>query len=334
MRAFATIGEGTEMRVFTVLLLCACICTGVEPGTPSKTSVVTAAMRAVGSKFPDSAFRNPDYLAIRFIGPAERALLDDWPVEVIDLDFDDAVKRVPPGRVVGMFLRTRFMDDALQESLVDGVRQVVLLGAGFDTRGYRFEKQLGGVRFIEVDYGPTQEYKKRRVMEVLGRVPDDVQYVSMDFTKDDLLPRLKKGGYSESVKTLFIWEGVTMYISEAAVRATLTFVRDHSPAGSRIVFDYFLARMSLVNKITTPNARWGEPYIFGFPGEDAATFVRGAGLEVISDQKFYQLAKRYAMKADGTFPLPGTPTDSDPPDSRGKTDGICYARVPARDGRK
>ncbi len=322
------------MRGFAALLLCGSICTAVEPGRPSKTSVVTTVMRAVGSKFPDPAFRNPDYLAIRFVGRDERSLFDDFPVEVVDLDFDDAVKRVAPERVVGMYLRTRFMDDALEECLKDGVRQVVILGAGFDSRGYRFENKLSRVRFIEVDYGPTQEYKKRRVKEVLGKVPDHVQYVPMDFTKDDLLTQLKTGGYSETVKTLFIWEGVTMYIPETGVRATLNFVRDHSAAGSRIAFDYFLSRMSLVNNLASLNTKWGEPYIFGFPGEDAATFVRGAGLEVISDQKYYQLVKRYAMKADGTFPLPGTPQDSDPPTSRGKTDGVCYARVPAGDGKK
>ena len=305
--------------------------TAIEPGLPSKTSIWTASSRAIGAKNPDPEFRNPDYLAARFLGPRERALVPDYPLDALDLDFDAALKRLPnPVHVTGMFLRTRHIDTVLDESLRAGVRQVVILGAGFDSRGYRFADRLKGVRFIEVDYGPTQEYKKRRVKEVLGKLPKHVDYVAMDFTKDDLGEQLRRVGYSEKARTLFIWEGVVYYIPQAAVEGTLHFVKGHSAPDSRIIFDYPLSRYPPINDPNSRSARWGEPMIFGFPGDSPSAFVREAGLEVISDLKVFELARRYGMKPDGSSSLPGLPTPDDPPASVGKSLGICYARVPMK----
>jgi methyltransferase (TIGR00027 family) len=297
----------------------------VEPGLPSKTSVWIACARAIGAKNPDPELRNPDYLAAKFLGPRERALLPDYPMDALDLEYEDALRKLPgPGIVTSMVIRTRYIDTVLDSSLRDGVRQVVVLGAGFDSRGYRFQDRLKGVRFIEVDYGPTQEYKQRRIKEVLGRIPKNLRYVPMDFTKDDLLALLRKGGFSATEKTLFIWEGVVVYIPEAAVKGTLQFVRRHSAADSRIVFNYVLSDFPELNNPNSRTTKWGEPMIFGFPGDSASEFVREAGLEVISDLKFVELAKQYAVKADGTSSLPMLAEKT----TGSRSQRMCYARVP------
>jgi methyltransferase (TIGR00027 family) len=147
----------------------------------------------------------------------------------------------------------------------------------------------------------------------------------MDFTKDDLLTQLRKGGFSETEKTLFIWEGVVVYIPEAAVKATLQFVRRHSAAGSRIVFNYVLSGFPELNNPTSRTAKWGEPMIFGFPGDSASEFVREIGLEVLSDLKFRELAKQYGVKADGTSSLPTLTEET----TESRSQRMCYARVPA-----
>jgi methyltransferase (TIGR00027 family) len=315
-------------RGCVVGLLAAFAAGAVEPGLPSKTSVWVAAMRAIGAKNPDPEFRNPDYLAIKFLGSRERAILTDYPMDALDLDYDAALKRIPdPFNVTQHLARTKYVDTTVEESLRDGARQIVVLGAGFDSRGYRFRDRLRGARFFEVDYGPTQEYKKRRVKEVLGGLPKHVRYIAMDFTKDDLPAQLRKGGYSEKLKTLFVWEGVTMYIPEAAVKQTLRFVRGHSGPGSMIVFNYFLSRMPAINNPDSRYARWGEPMIFGFPGDGAADFVRNEGLEVISDLNQGEVPRKYARQTDGTASLPARLRPAaGGGDSFG---GWCIARVPA-----
>ena len=271
-------------RIIVILFLAGTRFKAVEPGLPSKTAVYVAAARALGSKDPDPQLRNPDYLAIKFLGPRERTVLPDIPMDALDLDFDGAMKQLGPHLPVAvMTYRTKRFDAALLDARQNGARQVVVLGAGFDSRAYRFQSQLGDVRVMEVDYGPTQAYKKRRLGEILEVIPPNVSFVPMDFTKDNLLDQLRKAGYSEEQNTFFLWEGVTYYLPESAVKDTLHFVRDHSASRSRIAFDYFGASNPSVNNPRHVYARWGEPVIFGFPNDSAHEYVQQEGLRVLSD---------------------------------------------------
>jgi methyltransferase (TIGR00027 family) len=165
-------------------------------------------------------------------------VLPDLPLDALDLDFDTAMRRLGVGLPVAvMTYRTKGFDEALLDAVQNGATQVVVLGAGFDSRAYRFQSQLGNVRVMEVDYGPTQAYKRQRLGETLELIPSNVSFVPMDFTKDNLLEQLRNAGYSEQQNTFFLWEGVTYYLPESAVKDTLHFVRDHSASGSRIAFD-------------------------------------------------------------------------------------------------
>jgi methyltransferase (TIGR00027 family) len=226
-------------RIIVLLVVAGTTFEAADPGLPSKTAVYVAAARALGSKDPDPQRRNPDYLAIKFLGPRERALLPELPLDALDLDFASAMKQLGGGLVDVLRYRTKAFDAALLDALQNGATQVVVLGAGFDSRAYRFQSQLGSVHVMEVDLRATQTYKKQRLSEILDAIPPNVSFVPMDFTKDNLLDELRKVGYSEQQNTFFLWEGVTYYLPESAVKDTLHFVRDHSTSGSRIAFDYF-----------------------------------------------------------------------------------------------
>ena len=312
-------------RAICGMMLCALMAVAVEPGLPSKTSILTVALRAIGARSPDPELRNPDYLAIRFLGKNERAILTSFPMDAVDLDFQPAIQRLSAEdriSVTTMFIRTKFIDSTLVEALRDQVGQVIILGAGFDSRGYRFAGLLQKVRFFEVDYGPTQEYKRQRLKEILGTLPKSVQFVPMDFTKDDLLTRLQKAGYLQKAKSLFIWEGVTQYIPEASIKSTLDFVRDHSATGSKIVFDYSLSSDSRINNPRTRFAAWGEPWIFGFPGGSAGEYVRRNGLAVVSDTSMGDLENQYTHgRRETTLPVLL---------AENRARRICVASVPAR----
>jgi methyltransferase (TIGR00027 family) len=271
-------------HIIVILFLVGTTFKAVEPGLPSKTAVYVAAARAVGAKDPDPRLRNPDYLAIKFLGPRERAVLPDFQMDALDLDFDRAMKQLGVHLPVAVLTyRTKLFDAALLDAIQDGARQVVVLGAGFDSCAYRFQSPLGNVRVMEVDYGPTQAYKKQRLGEILDVIPSNISFVPMDFTKDNLLEQLRNAGYSEQQKTFFLWEGVTYYLPESAVKDTLHFVRDHSAAGSRIAFDYFGANNPSLNNPLHQYARWGEPLLFGFPNDSARESVQQEGLGVLSD---------------------------------------------------
>jgi len=220
---------------------------------------------------------------MKFLGPRERALLPDMKLDALDLDFDSAMKEVGDYIVAVLTYRTKAFDAALLDAVQDGAKQVVVLGAGFDSRAYRFQSQLGDVRFMEVDLGSTQAYKKQRLGDIFGVMPSNVSFVPMDFTKDNLLEQLRNAGYSEQQKTFFLWEGVSYYLPESAVKDTLHFVRDHSASGSRIAFDYTGANNPAINNPLHLYARWGEPFLFGFPNSSAREYVQQEGLGVLSD---------------------------------------------------
>ncbi len=205
-------------------------------------------------------------------------------MNALDLNFHSAMKQLGIQLPVAvMTYRTKRFDAALLDALQNGATQVVVLGAGFDSRAYRFHAQPGDVRVMEVDYGPTQAYKKRRLGEIAEAIPSNVSFVAMDFTKDNRLEQLRNAGYSEQQKTFFLWEGVTYYLPDSAVKDTLHFVRDHSASGSRIAFDYFGADNPAVNTPHHVYARWGEPVVFGIPNNSAREYVRHEGLRVLSD---------------------------------------------------
>jgi O-methyltransferase involved in polyketide biosynthesis len=111
----------------------------VEPGQPSKTSIITAARRAFTARDYDPSIRNPDWLAEQFLGPNERAILADDPaIKDLERDYRAAVKE--QSRVVGQHLiRTRFLDERLQRAVSGSATQVVILGAGYDSRALSHE---------------------------------------------------------------------------------------------------------------------------------------------------------------------------------------------------
>ena len=190
---------------------------------------------------------------------------------------------------------------------------VVNLGAGFDTRAHRFRQELRSTKVFEVDYGPTQEYKKRRVREVIGAPPPNLVYVPIDFTRQNLGEVLRKAGYRRDQKTFFIWEGVTMYLPEDAVLATLRFVAHDSVPGSSLVFDHYTRsyidrlRLRTANQAQLANEAErqaaDEPFIFGIPDGTEQTFVNGAGLDLVEHIAggSPEATQRYLTRRDGTL---------------------------------
>jgi methyltransferase (TIGR00027 family) len=291
---------------------------GIGPGRPSRTSIMVAAGRAFGAREPDASVRNPDHLAERFLGPEERELIREHPIAAaLEGDYQKGRQDMEVASTTNLMLvRTRFIDEHLLRALDQGATQVVILGAGFDTRGYRFQEQLRGKRLFEVDHHGTQEFKKRRVAEVLGNAPDHVTYVEIDFQKDKLADVLHRAGYQRSAQTFFVWEGVCMYLKEEAVRETLRFVAAESAPGSLLVLDYACqATLDVMNRFPNHPAHrfstnWGEPWFFGVPDKREREFFRECGLEMRESMSMVRgrEQQRYLTRADGTRLGRGRPT--------------------------
>jgi methyltransferase (TIGR00027 family) len=296
--------------------------------------VVTLQLRALGAKLPDEDLRNPDDLAASFLGKQERAILAAMPMGRVYADMEfatawDAMPEIQRRVFLHVLARTRMIDDALREAVETGAQQVVILGAGYDSRAYRLRDLLRGTTVFELDLPASQEHKRQRVHEVIGALPPNLRFVPIDFTRQSLDAVLRHAGYRKDLQTFFIWEGVTMYIPETAVSETLRFVAASSAPRSTIAFDFEHQKAirgehddPVLKASNERLARIGEPHIFGFPEGSARATLSDAGLEVVDQPSPQQITDRYLTRRDGTRLG----------DERW-SNGICVARVPGpRDG--
>ena len=198
----------------------------------SLTAVGIAIVRAIESEKPAGDRLVYDPYARRFVNSGLFRFVDCF----YRLGLGD---RKGPGVWEFLVARERYIDDYLEARLDEGLEQLVILGAGFDARAYRFDRlKRDAIRVFEVDHPATQAAKLEKLEAIFGKPPSHVTYVAIDFNRETLGGRLADCGYDESKRTLFIWQGVTEYLTPDAVDETLAFVRDHSAPGSSIVFDY------------------------------------------------------------------------------------------------
>ena len=194
----------------------------------SGTAIGAAAIRVIESEKPANERICYDPFARRFI--------DTWVYLLMKL-FAEYGEWHTKGALTFIVCRCRYIDDYLQECLKSGIAQLVILGAGLDSRAYRNEQHQGVARVFEVDHPATQASKIERVKKVFGKIPSHVTYVSVDFV-GETLDKLLTSGFDPSLKTLFIWEGVTSYLNLESIDKTLAWIRNNSALDSTIIFDY------------------------------------------------------------------------------------------------
>lgn len=194
-----------------------------------------------------------------------------------------------PGVNGFLVARDRYIDDVLQDYLDSGIQQVVILGAGFDSRAYRFNL-AGRVRTFEVDHPATQADKLAKLQSIFGKTPEHVCYVPLDFNTQSLEQRLQEAGYDPALTTLFVWQGVTVYLTSQAVDDTLAFVVHHSAVGSAIVFDYVYQaaldgsqKRSELRSMRRYRFLSGEGIQFGIPEGTAESFLKARGFSQVKD---------------------------------------------------
>jgi methyltransferase (TIGR00027 family) len=218
------------------------------------------------------------------------------------------------GPGVGEFLiaRERYIDDVLQDFLNNGMQQLVILGAGYDARAYRFEKMGEGVKVFEVDHPATQADKQAKVRKIFGTIPSHVSFVPVDFNTQTLEKGLHESGFDPKSVTLFIWQGVTMYLTNEAVDDTLKFVVKHSAPGSAIVFDYIyrkvldgVQKQSEISSMKRYRFMTGEGLTFGVEEGSIEKFLNERGFRQVRDMNANGLKQTYFIGKNAGRKLAG-----------------------------
>ena len=255
----------------------------MRAGTPSRTAAWVAAARGMASQLPPEARLAEDPYGTAFedgARPRLQKLLDRAGIAVHKFPF------VTPW-ILYMQVRTRVIDDAVRAFVASGGRQLVLLGAGYDTRALRMP-ELADTYVFEIDHPATQAHK-RTVLDRLG-ADSPSRYIVWDFEAralDELPGALADAGHDRAAATLTIWEGVTMYLTESAIDASLRAIRAWSaPSTSRLAMSYFararLDRPSLPSRVIQAIvSRVGEPWKWGWQPDALPGYLgaRGWGLD-------------------------------------------------------
>jgi methyltransferase (TIGR00027 family) len=288
----------------------------VKPDQPSRTAIRVALRRAT-HQLIDRPPVFDDPLALRVIGARWRAEIEADP------------RRFDRGwfaRFLRAFLgaRSRFAEDRLAEAIGRGVRQYVLLGAGYDTSALRVGAAHPELRAFEVDHPATQRVKRARLKEGGIEVPANVTFAPVDFERQKLPEALEPAGFDAGAPVFFAWLGVTMYLTRAAFEETMRFIGARPP-GTAVVFDYSLVprlqglvRRIFYELISLRLRALGEPWILAFAPDQMARDLASMGFGRVMDLGDVELNQRYF---------------------RGRTDGlrvggaarIVYAEVGAGD---
>ena len=269
----------------------------MDPAKASVTAAIMAFHRAVEMFRPEEArvFRDP--LAHLFL-PEEYAALFKNPQALAAMAAESAQRF--PGINGAVAARTRFIDDAVSQYVNSGLAQLVILGAGYDSRAYRIDGINRQTRVFELDQPLTQQIKIRKVEGILGKAPAHVTYVPIDLFTDDLNASLLRSGYDPSKRSLFIMEGLTFYLPEAVFDGILSAAAQNTDPRTGIVFDYLLPSVidGTCDRTEVKNSwidlrEYGEPYRLGLESGELKSFLAQRGLELIENVNAPDCKERY-----------------------------------------
>ncbi len=253
---------------------------------PRKMALQIAGLRAGESRLPEDerVFHDP-YAEYFFSDEVREQFRDVSAVRAERARYEEML----PGVNGAVAARIRFMDELLKRETSDGLRQLVIIGAGYDTRAYRFEEVKEQVAVFEVDHPVTQEVKIDVIRKIFGDLPDHVTYTPVIFGEDRLDQKLLENGFNPGLKTLFIVEGLLMYIPPPAVDGLLQFIVNASGPGSALTADCF-SKTVVEGASPLKEARVlrqfvekeGAPLMFGVEESEMAAFFENRGFHPVT----------------------------------------------------
>jgi methyltransferase (TIGR00027 family) len=263
---------------------------------PSTTAEAVCLIRAYEHAKPAAVRVVDDPYAHWFLRPLLRAALS---YEGVMPDLGTYADWATDGIVRFVAARHRYIDDALRRAS-RRLGQVVVLGAGYDMRAYRLARALRRCTVFEVDHPATAGRKARLIARRQHELPEaHVVRVQVDFEKQSFRRELEKAGFDRRRRAFFVWEGVSMYLSRAGVKATLETIRSMTAPGSELVMDFWY--LPDEPGLLSSARRWssnllsllGEPVTFSLHPEDAAPLLHRLGFRLRELADAETLRRRY-----------------------------------------
>jgi methyltransferase (TIGR00027 family) len=269
----------------------------------SRTADFACLLRAASYVDRRKCYSGPDDIAYMLVPPFLKPVVRSrWLFKLFSRPF------FPSGMYEYVIARTKYFDAVFTEALGHGFDQIVIFGAGFDSRALRFSELNKGTKVFELDAPMTQQEKLRALKLKKLVIPENLIFVPIDFNKEKVADKMAQAGFVAGRKSLFLLEAVTMYLSKDAVESTFRFIQDVSGTGSLTVFDYIYAgvlrrenryygeRGSSLKTL----AKVGEEWTFALEEGEDERFLNSHGFSLKDHSGKPELEDRYFRNSNGT----------------------------------
>ena len=269
--------------------------------TTSRTAVMTCVSRACSALETNPYYKSEDYIAPLLLPVSLKPFLH---LSLVRKLFTRLA--APKGIYEYVIARTKYIDAVFKHALAEQFQQILIFGAGFDTRSLRFREAIGKTRVFELDVPLTQQAKIEQYHKRHLDVPPSLTFIAIDFDKESLSTRLNAEGFYKYRRSLFILEGLVMYLQPESVDATFLIIQDYAGKGSWVVFDYIYASVLRKEGIyygevgiekTVSDA--GERWHFGIEKGEIEQFLARYAMRLIDHKDAKELEKVYFCDANG-----------------------------------
>lgn len=276
----------------------------MKANTASRTAQYMALFRAIETARPPRKRLFYDPFATSFLDGGLKLATKISSLPLIGRLVPQIIHFKSPGASSSGIARTKYIDDLLQRTIKDGVKQVDILGAGFDTRALRLHF-LKDISVIEIDHPDTSRFKLDKLKKILGSLPRNISYYQVDFNKQSLEDLAVANNLSFNTLTTIIWEGVTNYLTPIAVEKTLSFI-SRFQEGSYFIFTYidqlvldnpqfFEGTDKLFKKLKENDEQW----TFGFKPNELSDYLAKFGLTLVEDNSAIEYRDKYMPERAG-----------------------------------
>ncbi len=230
----------------------------------SRTAEFTCLVRALSNLEKREQYKSGDYVSLIIMNDLIRPLLRFAYFKRI------FTAKYPAGMYEYVIARTKAIDLEFKKALEQGCKQILIFGAGFDSRGIRMGQNAGGTRVFELDAPATQNAKIERYRQKKVKLPANLVFIPIDFDRESLPERLEQSGFDKGCPSLFILEGLTMYLQPESIDSTFRVISDFAGKGSRIIFDHIYASV-----LRRENLYEGEQALYDSTAENGEGFCFG-----------------------------------------------------------
>ncbi len=266
----------------------------------SNTAAYTCASRASSYYEPSIHYKSEDYIAPRILPRFMQLFVKfHWVRKLF------ATKLAPAGIYEYVIARTKYIDKIFSSAIDGDFDQILLMGAGFDSRAIRLRDKNEKIKIYELDIETTLKAKlkqfKKRHIDIGSTI-----FVKIDFNTENITDKLKQHEFQFGKKTLYILEGITMYLNEDAVENDFKFIQESAGDGSEVIFDFlyksvlrkenlYYGEASIYNRVQAE----GEAWHFGIEKGELQNFLKKYDLILIEQLNSKKLEEIYFTDNQG-----------------------------------